>query len=375
MRPSLILIIAIGVSVTGCQALLSVDVKQPVLMMRDRERLPSAAPTATLTSDPGASQWTVSVRQPYRITTETLSVQAEGVRRYLWWPLAPLTGLFQCPVGVIGAGVSDAQGWKTIRQIGCMRVLGLEPLKNVAERHHHMIQHRRDEEEIAPVPGVAVTFVPRDGAEDTLRTVSDRDGTVSLSYKTFNRYDDKPILGRVTVEGYTGRLLSQDITLPSSKQSPDSLQSQRLTLKPGEPVIVRVDPFKNSQGVPIPSLQSHVIARLLEKGVCVVAGEEEQTTLVEEVRFQEQRASDSSAVKIGRLLVPTIIIHGVISERESGSELDVKIYQTRTGEQIMLRMDEKSLDDVALLNAITNTTSRTCRMNQRLTTFQAGPLR
>lgn len=375
MRRALILIIAIGVSITGCQTLLSVDVRQPVLMMRDRERLPSEAPTATLSSDSGASRWTVSVSQTYRITTETLSVQAEGVRRYLWWPLAPLTGLFQCPVGVIGAGLSDAQGWTTIRQIGCMRVLGLEPLKSVAERHHHVIQNRRDEEEIAPVPGVAVTFVPRDGAENTLRTVTDRDGTVSLSYKTFTRYGDKPIPGRITVDGYTGRLLSQDITLKSSKQAPDSLQSHRLTLKPGEPVIVRVDPFKNSQGVPIPSLQSHVIQSLLDKGICVIAGEEEQSTLVEEMRLQEQWASDSTAVTIGRLLIPTIIIHGVISERESRHELDVKIDQTRTGEQIIVRMDGNTLDDVALLNAITNNTNRTCKVNQRQTTFQSGPLR
>lgn len=365
MRHALILIIAIGVSVTGCQALLSVDVKQPVLMMRDRERLPSEAPTPTLTSDPGAAQWTVSVRQTYRITTETLSVQAEGVRRYLWWPLAPLTGLFQCPVGVIGAGLSDAQGWKTIRQIGCMRVLGLEPLKSVAERHHHMIQNRRDEEEIAPVPGVAVTFVPRDGAENTFRTVTDRDGTVSLSYKAFNRYNDKPIPGRVTVEGYTGRLLSQDITLKSSKQSPDSIHSQRLTLKPDEPVIVRVDPFKNNQGVPIPSLQSHIIQSLLDKGMCVIAGEEEQTTLVEEIRLQEQRASDSTSVTIGKLLVPTIIIHGVLSERESGSELDVKIYQTRTGEQIRMPVAEREIIGQSILTVLSQNLSKldhTCQI-------------
>jgi len=375
MRHSLILILAMGMSLTGCQALLSVDIKQPVVMMRDRERLPSEAPTATLTSEAGASQWTVTVRQPYRITTETLSVQAEGVRRYLWWPLAPLTGLFQCPVGVIGAGVSDAQGWKTIRQIGCMRVLGLEPLKNVAERHHHVIQQRRNEDEIAPVPGVAVTFVPSNAAEDTLRTVTNRDGTVTLDYNRLNRHDNKPITGRVMVEGYTGRLLSQQIVLTPPKQSPDSRHVQRLTLKPDEPVLVRVDPFKDNQGALIPSLQSHVIARLLEKGVCVVAGEEEQTTLVEEIRLQAQRASDSTAVTIGRLLLPTIIIHGVIAERESGRELDVKIYQTRTGEQIVLRMDGTTLDDEALLNAISTGTTRTCRLNRREPTFQAGPLR
>lgn len=363
MRHSLILILVMGMSLTGCQALLSVDVKQPVLMMRDRERLPSEAPTATLTSEAGASQWTITVRQPYRITTETLSVQAEGVRRYLWWPLAPLTGLFQCPVGVIGAGVSDAQGWKTIRQIGCMRVLGLEPLKSVAERHHHVMQNRHDEKEIAPVPGIAVTFEPNDAAEDTLRTVTDRNGTVTINYQTFNRYDDKPISGRVTVEGYTGRLLSQNIAITPPKQSPDLIPSPRLTFKPSEPVIVRVDPFKNSQGAPVPSLQSHVITTLLDKGMCVVAGKEEQTTLVEEVGLQEQRTSDSTAVKMGRLLLPTLIIHGVLFERESGSEIDVKIYQTRSGEQLILRMAGKILDEVALLNAISTDTTRTCRIN------------
>jgi hypothetical protein len=375
MRHRFILILAIGVSITGCQALLSVDVKQPVLMMRDRERLPSDAPTATVTSDPGASQWTVSVRQPYRITTETLFVQAEGVRRYLWWPLAPLTGLLQCPVGVIGAGLSDAQGWKTIRQIGCMRLVGLEPLKSVAERHHHVIQNRHEEEEIAPVPGAAVTFVPRDGAEDTLRTVTDRDGTVSLTYKALNRTINTPLSGRVTVDGYTGRLLSQHIVLTPPKRSPDSLHSQRLSFKADEEVIVRVDPFTTSQGTEIPSLQSQLITSLLNKGMCVVAGEAEQTTVAEEVRLQEQRASDSSAVKMGRLLVPTIIIHGVLSESANGSEIAVKLYQTRTGEQLILRMDGTHLDEAAVFNAISTETTTACRVNQRQTTLKAGPPR
>ena len=198
MRGIAIVIISVVV-LTGCQALLTVDHKRPTTVKRDRERLPSEDPLATVTHDSAKTVWTVTVTQPYRVTTETLTIQPQAVRRYLGWPLAPLSGLFQCPLDVIGASLSDRSGWTTLRQIGCMRLLGMEPLKNVADRDLQTDTRTIDQEVIAPVPGIAITFVPDNNPEETIRLFTNKEGTTTLSQNNFATAHNQVIRGSLSL--------------------------------------------------------------------------------------------------------------------------------------------------------------------------------
>ncbi len=326
----------------GCQMLLPVDMKQPQSVVRDHERLPSGAPMAKISSDDLQTEWTVEVRQPYTYIVDQITVQPEGVRRYLSWPLAPLSGLLQCPAGLLASIFSDSAGAKTLRQTGCMRLIGMEPLKGVAERQAHETVKRTQEEDTAPVTGIAVTFTPLDQDTEVNRGITDRDGLYTLRHATLLTTDKRPVIGRLDISGPEGKLLSGTVTI-----MPKPIGSRpSISLPPNYPVIIQINTFQKADGLPDPTVSTRLAADLLKAGVCLTAGPTEIPALIAELNTQlGMRIDDAAKVRSGRLKQPTIIMAGTVGNATDPYVINASLYIAKTGERILF--EEESLPELS----------------------------
>lgn len=324
---------------TGCQMLMPVNSKQPQSVVRDHERVPSGEALATLATDESKTRWTVEVRQPYSYIVDEITVQPEGVRRYLWWPLAPLSGLLQCPAGLVASLFSDSAGAKTLRQTGCLRLIGMEPLKGIAERRAYETVHRTLEEDTAPVAGIAVSFTPQPQEGEVLRGLTDRDGLFALRHSSLVTTEKAPISGRLDVTGPHGKLMSRSLTLvPSTARI-----HTPISLPPNYPVIIQINSFRNADGSPNPTILANLTANLLKAGVCLTAGPTETTALIAELNAQlGMRIDDSEKVRTGRLRQPTLIIEGSVGNAADPHLIHTSLYVAKTGERIVLEEESEA---------------------------------
>jgi hypothetical protein len=324
---------------TGCQMLLSVDMKQPRSVVRDHERLPSGPLLAKITTDESTPGWIVEVQQPYTHIIDEITVRPEGVRRYLGWPLAPLNGLFQCPAGLIATIFSDSAGAQTLRQIGCMRLIGMEPLKGVAERQTHETVRRKYEEDLAPVAGIAITFSPQQQDVDVLRGLTDTDGRYTFRHSNLLTTDKTPVSGRLDVTGPHGTLVSKDLTvLPMPPRTQPAI-----TLPGNYPVIVQINSFRNADGSPNSTIVGVLTARLLKAGLCLTAGPTETNVLVAELKSQlGMRIDDSAKVRTGRVKHPTLIIDGTVGAGAGAHTITTSLYIAKTGERLVFEEDSEA---------------------------------
>lgn len=322
----------------GCHTLMPVELPTTKTVMIERERLPHGEPTSTLQADAANRRWTVDVRQAYTIRTDTMTVQKEGVRRYLWWPLAPLNGILQCPIGILASTVSDSTSARTLRQVGCMRLIGMEPLQGVAEHQTHTTTSSERHEDTAPAAGIEVTFTPDLSPDDILRTVTGRDGAMTLTHQRIHTSTPAPITGRLDVNDNHKTILSRSITITPDPADPfRNPKTARPVLPANDPIIVQIEPFTREDGTPDPTLHPALIATLLRAGITVIANQTDTQQLAQEIGLQQGlRIDDAAKVRLGRLTQPTIVIEGKVRTTNQIKTLTASLYLARTGERIVL---------------------------------------
>lgn len=325
------LLLGLFLLATGCQLLLPVESQPSKIHTVDRERLPVGVPTVTLSESPDHALWTVVARQDYRRITESITTRAASVRRYRWWPLAPLSGLLQCPVGLLSAPFTDRAGIRALRQVGCMRLIGMEPLQHTAIRTHYDERVQEERIETSPAPGLSVTFVPENHPEETVWLTTDGQGTAVVTHQAIQAIGTHAVSGTLEVRDGKRSLLARHITVSPSPGT-TATDVPTLRLEPSEPLIVEVQPFTTPSGDVLPTVHTQLIAALTQAGIAVTADRNDYQLLIEEIRLQHQRASDAASVRLGRLLNPTVRIEGVAEETEGRYRITTRIYRVRTGE-------------------------------------------
>lgn len=328
-------LLALLLITTGCQILLPVETQPSKIITVDRERLPIGSPTITIRENSDRSEWTISARQDYRHRREFITTRADSVRRYRWWPLAPLSGLLQCPIGLLSAPFTDKSGILAMRQVGCMRLIGMEPLQNTTIRTNYDERTPKDLTESGPAPGLAVVFIPKNHPEETVRLITDVHGKVVLSQSILQTNHDQVVAGMLEVRNGNKTLFSERISINPSPRS-ETASRPKFILEPNEPIIVQVQPFSSHSKNIYPIVHTEIISVLTQAGIPVIADPGDNQILIEEIRLQHQRGSDNSSVRIGQLINPTILVEGTEELTESGYRITAKIYRVRTGEYLSL---------------------------------------
>ena len=324
-----ILLAAAIMLLTGCQTLLTSATGTPSTTRLPIERLPHSTPHVQLTPNATKDRWSIQVTQQFDDVEEVHTVQQQAARRYLFWPLAPLNGVTQCPAGLITSVFSSREGANILREVGCMRLIAMEPLRNTVptrmtdDRQH---VHRMSE---SPVAGAEITFRSHD-TEDLIHTFTGIDG-------------------RATVRGLVQRTLGGILTISVANKI---VETQEITLNPSHPhsrpQIVQLPPnsvFQVDETQTSPYLEHMIRMQLLLLRFSILPNTRAHTAIVDEQRIQlTGRIEDGSTVKTGRLAPPTIIIQG---RKEEGASYEIKVLFVKNGEQHIIRIDD--LGELALL--------------------------
>lgn len=284
------------------------------------DRRPVGTPSVDLTSSPAHDTWAVHVRQRFEHTDEIQTVTQQRARRYLFWPLAPLNGITQCPFGLLASLFSSSEGATSMREVGCRRLMATEPLRNRIDRQAITERAHTTHESESPLAGADILFTPDDHDRTPLRRLTLADGSATLQSESTSddvgellvRIDHRTLIKqRVTIAGRSGRALP--------------------TLHWPEPSIVQIEPIIGSDGKAQPGVQETLGALLLARGLDVLPAQLARDAILDEQTVQlAGRVSDQSAVATGRLLRPTVLIKGTQS---SEGEFSLTLINVKTGEQ------------------------------------------
>lgn len=323
------LVAAILIFLSGCQTLLTSPTGTPSTSRLPIERLPHSSPHVQLTPNATKDHWTIQVTQQFDDVEQVHTVQQQAARRYLFWPLAPLNGLTQCPAGLIASVLSSRESANILREVGCMRLLAMEPLRNTVPTH--MIDHRQQVHRLSesPVAGAEITFRSHD-TEDVIHTLTGIDG-------------------RATVRGLVQRTLAGVLTISVANQI---IATQQITLNPShphshpQPVQLPPNPvFQVDEAQTSPSLEHMIRMQLLQLGFSILPNTRAHTAIADEQKIQLTGSiEDGSTVKTGRLAPPTILIQG---RKEEESPYEITVLFVKNGEQHIIRIDD--LGELALL--------------------------
>ena len=311
----------------GCQALLTSPKGTPQTSTVQLDRRPVGTPSVQLTTSPAKDSVTIHVTQRFERTDEVQTVTQQKARRYLFWPLAPLSGLTQCPVGLLASLFTSNEGILTLRQCGCMRLLALEPLRNTIDRHAITDRSTTTTESESPLAGADVLFTPDDHDRSPVRRVTLADGSATLQSESTS--DD---VGELLVRIDHRTLIKQRVTIAGR---PDRALP---TLQWPEPSIVQIEHITGSDGKARPGLQESLGALLLTHGIDVLPAQLARDAILDEQAVQlAGRVSDQSAVATGRLLRPTVLIKGTQS---LDGEFLLTVITVKTGEQQEIHMKQ-----------------------------------
>jgi len=146
----------------GCQVTLTSPKDTPQTSTIQLERRPVGTPSVQVTSSAATDSGTIHVSQRFERVVEVQTTTRHKARRYLFGPLAPLNGITQCPLGLVASLFSSNEGILDMRQGGCMRLIGMEPLRNTIARNAVTDRTRSAQESESPVAGADVLFTPED---------------------------------------------------------------------------------------------------------------------------------------------------------------------------------------------------------------------
>ncbi len=320
----------------GCQVLLTSPKGTPETSTVQLDRRPVGTPSVQVTTSPAKDSVTIRATQRFERIDEVQTVTQQKARRYLFWPLAPLSGVTQCPVGLLISVFTSNESVHTLRQIGCMRLLAMEPLRSTIDRQAITDRSTTTTESDSPLAGADVLFTPEDPNTARLQRLTRTDGLAAIQSGS---PDDQ--VGELVVRMNNQTFFKQQVTITGR---PDRALP---ALQWPDPAIVQIDPITGSDGKARPGLQESLSALLLAHGIDLLpAGQALDAILDEQMIQLAGRVSDQSAVATGRLLRPTVLIKG--SESSEG-ELSLTVITVKTGEQLEIHI--KQLAD--LMNAIT----------------------
>jgi hypothetical protein len=284
------------------------------------DRRPIGTRSVDVTSSATKDRWAIHVSQRFERTIEVQTVTQQKARRYLFWPLAPLSGLTQCPVGLLASVFSSNESIANMRQVGCMRLVAMEPLRNVIPRKAITDRDQTTQEADAPLAGADVLFTPDDHDGARLQQVTLTDGVATIQTKSTTDQ-----VGELLVRANNRTHLTQRITITGQPDRGIPL------LHWPDPAIVQIEPFTGSDGKTRPSLQDTLSALFLARGLDVLPLQPRRDAILDEQAVQlAGRVSDSSAVRTGRLVRPTVLIKGIQSP---DGELSLTVMTVKTGEQ------------------------------------------
>jgi len=304
----------------GCQALLTSPKGTPQTSTVQVDRRPVGTPSVQLTTSVAKDSWTILVSQRFGRTDEVQTVTQQKARRYLFWPLAPLNGLTQCPVGLFASLFSSNEGILNMRQCGCMRLLAMEPLRKTIDRQAITDRARTTTESESPLAGADVLFIPEDPNRARLRRVTLADGVATIQAES-----PSDQVGELLVRMNNRTLFKQRLTITGR---PDRAVP---SLQWPDPVIVQVEPLTGLDGKTRPGLQEALSALFLTHGIDVLPPQPSRDAILDEQAVQlAGRVSEHSAVTTGRLVRPTVLIKGTQSP---DGEFSLTVMTVKTGEQ------------------------------------------
>lgn len=303
-----------------CGCLLTSAKGTPTSSTLQLDRRPVGTPSVDLTASAAHDSWTVHVSQRFEHTDEVQTVTQQRARRYLFWPLAPFNGLTQCPFGLLASLFSSSEGATSMREVGCMRLIAMEPLRNRIDRQAITERAHTTHESESPLAGADVLFTPDDHDRTPLRGLTLADGSATLQSKSTS--DD---VGELLVRINHRTLIKQRVTIAGR---PDRALP---TLQWPEPSIVQIEPITGSDGKARPGVQETLGALLLARGIDVLPTQLARDAILDEQAVQlASRVSDQSTVATGRLLRPTLLIKGTQS---LDGEFSLTVITVKTGEQ------------------------------------------
>lgn len=295
-------------------------------------RLPVGSPTVTLDHPDGSDQWQVHVGQQYSITTESRIPERQVARRYLWWPLSPLSGLLQCPIGSL---ISAFSRNNPVGSIGCYRLLGLEPLGNVATLSTTTKSSAAVTTQAAPLMGAHITIQDPRSQEIVQRTQTDRAG--NASFHTYSRQEADTSSSEIILAVAQGNhtISERRVVTPSSQTwSPPADQVTTIIQWPS-PAIFQVITVSERPDQDEISLRNTVQASLLRAGHCVVGLNQQIGQIQDEQRLQYVgRIADQTAIRPGRLLAPTVLIEITRMDQNQNSEIVMTVKDVKRGSAI-----------------------------------------
>lgn len=273
------------------------------------DRQPRGVAEAHLTERPTHDGWTVEVTQDYAITTETQVREERMARRYVAWPLAPLSGLFACPIGGLVGLVSP---FTTMGSVGCHRLIGQEPLANT--RAIASTIERTRQTTITPAPVSHATVTVSDPATQTVlfRDTTNDHGVVTIP--TYPSADKEASISTALVTVAEGPVVLARRTLtPAASRGWEQLGQRQEIIWPA-PTIFQIQTRDTADGAEAQLVRGALESLLLREGVCVVGPPHTIRAIQQEQELQlAGRVSDQTPVRTGYLLAPTILITVEIS--------------------------------------------------------------
>ena len=299
---------------------------------------PRGVAEAHVSERPAHDGWMIKVTQDYAVTTETQVREERMARRYLAWPLAPLSGLLQCPIGSLVGLVSPLT---TMGYVGCHRLIGQEPLAN--PRPISSTVERTRQTAIAPAPLPQVTVTVSDPPTNTIlfRDTTNEHGIVTIP--TYPSVEGQASIASAVLTVTEGSMvLARRILIPAvSRGWQPTAQQQQITWP--ETPIFQIQ-TRGTTEVPEVQLVRGALQRvLLQEGVCIVGPPHTIRAIQQEQGLQlAGRVADQTPVKTGYLLAPTILITVDLSQR--GAERTILITFTNVQDTTALGIVNYTLD-------------------------------
>jgi DNA-binding XRE family transcriptional regulator len=208
MTPRIVLLTLPMLLLCSCQILLTAPTGTPETSTMPLDRRPIRTPSIEVTSSATKDRWTIHVSQRVERTVEVQTVTQQKARRYLFWPLAPLNGLTQCPIGLFASDFSSNESIANMRQVGCMRLLAMEPLRNTIARKAITDRDQTTQQSDSPLAGADVLFTPEDPNTARLRQVTLADGVATIQTESTSEQ-----VGELLVRMNNRTLLKQRVAI------------------------------------------------------------------------------------------------------------------------------------------------------------------
>lgn len=302
------------------------------------DRQPRGVAEAHVNERPSHDGWTIEVTQDYAVTTETQVREERMARRYLAWPLAPFSGLLQCPIGGVVGLVSPLT---TMGYVGCHRLIGQEPLAN--PRPISSTVERTRQTAIAPAPLPQVTVTVSDPVTNTIlfRDTTNEHGIVTIP--TYPSVEGQASIASAVLTVTEGSIVlaRRTVTPAVSRRWQPTAQQQQITW-PATPIF-QIQTRGTAETTQAQLVRGALQRVLLQEGVCVVGPPHTIRVIQQEHGLQlASRVSDQTSIRTGYLLAPTILV--MVELSQAGTERTVILTFTNIQDTTTLAVVSYALD-------------------------------